>query len=86
MRYADLVAAGLPIGTGVTEAACKTLATQRLKCSGMSWGDEGGQAILTLRSLIQSDRFDAAWQLLASRYKRDVTIPDNVIPLRPLPN
>ena len=84
MRYADLVAAGLPIGTGVNEAACKTLATQRLKCSGMSWGDEGGQAILTLGSLIQSDRFDAAWQLLASGYKRDVTIPDNVIPLRPL--
>lgn len=83
MRYADLVAAGLPIGTGVTEAACKTLATQRMKCSGMSWGDEGGQAILTARSLIQSDRFDAAWQLLASGYKREVLVPNNVIPLRP---
>ncbi len=83
MRYADLSVAGLPIGTGVTEAACKTLATQRLKCSGMSWGDEGGQAILTLRSLIQSNRFDAAWQLLAATYKRTVTVPDNVIPLHP---
>ena len=65
------------------EAACKTLAVQRMKCSGMTgWTDEGGQAILTFRALIQSDRFDAAWDLLAKTYKRDVFIPDNVIPLR----
>lgn len=83
MQYAELAAAGLPIGTGVTEAACKTLATQRMKCSGMSWGDEGGQAILTFRSLIQSDRFDAAWLLLVTGYKREVKLPANVIPLRP---
>lgn len=82
MRYAGLAARGLPIGTGVTEAACKTLATQRMKCSGMSWGDEGGQAILTFRSLIQSDRFDAAWQLLTAGFHRPVALPDNVIPLR----
>ena len=82
MRYAELAAQGLPIGTGVTEAACKTLATQRMKCSGMSWGEEGGQAVLTFRSLIQSNRFDAAWQLLTNGYKRDVALPDNVIPLR----
>ena len=31
MRYAVLKKQGLPIGSGVTEAACKTLATQRLK-------------------------------------------------------
>ena len=35
MRYAVLKKQGLPIGSGVTEAACKTLATQRLKRSGM---------------------------------------------------
>ncbi len=83
MRYAELAAQGLPIGTGITEAACKTLVTQRLKCSGMSWEIEGGQAVLTFRALDQSDRFDAAWSLLAQESKRVVTLPDNVLPLRP---
>ena len=31
MRYADAKARGLPIGSGVVEAACKTLVTERLK-------------------------------------------------------
>src|SRR5947209_3627704 len=39
----------LPIGSGVTEAACKTVFTQRLKQSGMTWGREGGQGIVDLR-------------------------------------
>ena len=48
----------LPIGSGIVEAACKTLVTERLKRSGMRWGAHGGQAILTLRSLVQSHRFE----------------------------
>jgi hypothetical protein len=81
MQYATVAASNLPIGTGVTEAACKTLATQRMKCSGMAWRNEGGQAILSLRSFIQSKRFDAAWDLLVKGYKKLVTLPENVIPL-----
>ncbi len=83
MQYASVAASQLPIGTGVTEAACKTLATQRMKCSGMAWRNEGGQAILSLRSFIQSNRFDAAWELLLKGYKQMVTLPDNVIPIQP---
>jgi hypothetical protein len=60
MDYAASQARGLPIGSGLVEAACKTLATQRLKRSGMSWRD-GKQALLTLRSLQQSGRWSAAW-------------------------
>ena len=37
MRYSDLRAQNLPIGSGVVEAACKTLVSQRLKRSGMRW-------------------------------------------------
>jgi hypothetical protein len=46
-----------PIGSGVTEAACKTLVTQRMKCAGMRWHINGGQGVLTARSLIQSEQF-----------------------------
>lgn len=82
MRYAELREQGLPIGTGVTEAACKTLVTQRMKQSGMRWGQEGGQAILNLRGWAQSERFDHAWAMLAAAYRADVTLLNNVVPLR----
>ena len=68
MDYATYIAKGLPIGSGVVEAACKTLATQRMKRSGMSWGD-GKQAILTIRSLQQSDRWERGWQLVATSFQ-----------------
>jgi hypothetical protein len=74
MRYADYLAQGLPIASGVVEATCKTLVTQRMKCSGMAWKQTGGQAILTLRSLIQSDRWLHAWLLLKDTFCTPVTI------------
>jgi hypothetical protein len=70
MDYAAYIAKGLPIGSGVVEAACKTLATQRMKRSGMSWGD-GKQAILTIRSLQQSDRWERGWRLVAANFQED---------------
>ena len=72
MRYKDLLDENLPVGSGVVEAACKTLASERLKRSGMSWREPGLQAILTFRSLLQSDRWHRAWQLLANEYRSDV--------------
>ncbi len=71
MDYAQYQKLGLPIGSGVVEAACKTLAAQRLKLSGMSWGN-GKQGILTIRSLQQSDRWDRGWSLLAAAFRHDV--------------
>ena len=82
MGYADAKARGLPIGSGVVEAACKTLVTERLKRSGMRWEPRGRQAILTLRSLVQSRRFGHAWSLLAQSYRTQVSCPDNLVPLR----
>ena len=79
MPYAHLRAQYLPIGSGVVEAACKTLVSQRLKRSGMRWRHTGGQAILTFRALCQSERFERAWPLLVRRYQRDVSLPQKVI-------
>ena len=74
MRYYSLLEKNLPVGSGVVEAACKTLASERMKRSGMSWLNEGGQAILTFRSLIQSDRFDRAWKRITGFYKVPVEL------------
>src|SRR5262245_20094180 len=43
LRYADYRRWGVPLGSGVTEAGCKTVYAQRLKLSGMSWGKAGAQ-------------------------------------------
>jgi hypothetical protein len=82
MNYAALVERGLPIGSGAVEAACKTLVAQRLKLSGMRWGN-GAQAILTARGWDQSERFDEAWALLAAAHHREVHVLARVIPFTP---
>ena len=74
MRYAAYRQAHLPIGSGVVEAACKTLGASRLKRSGMRWGIAGGQAVLTLRSVMQSDRWERAWFLLRNDFRKPVTV------------
>lgn len=51
---------GLPIGSGVTEAACKTVFTQRFKRSGMRWHRDTGQVILDLRVLHLSGIWEGA--------------------------
>lgn len=51
MTYADNVDQGIPIGSGVTEAACKTIVKQRLCCSGMKWKEKGASIVLALRCM-----------------------------------
>lgn len=85
MRYAEWKRAGYMIGSGVVEAACKTLVAQRLKLSGMRWGARGAQTILTMRGWDQSDRFDAAWALVAATYHTEVQVLANVVDLTPKP-
>jgi hypothetical protein len=59
---------GLPIGSGVTEAACKTVFAQRFKRSGMRWGRESGQVLVDLRVTSRSGIWDEAFaQDLAGR-------------------
>lgn len=76
MHYPEYLRLDLPIASGVMEAACKTLVTQRLKRSGMAWTHDGGQAILTLRSLIQSNRWRSAWTLLSADFRKIVKVPN----------
>ena len=81
MKYAEAKNNNYPIGSGIVEASCKTLVGQRLKRSGMSWQHNGGQGVLTFRSLIKSQRFDKAWEIIATHYKKTVIENKNVINL-----
>ena len=58
MDYVRYRQQGLPLGSGVTEAACKTVFTQRLKRSGMRWHKESAQVIVDLRVLHLSGIWD----------------------------
>ena len=62
----------LPIGSGITEAACKTVFAQRLKRSGMSWGVEGGQRIVDLRVI----HLSGVWDDVYRSYLRAQKLPE----------
>jgi len=62
MDYPPLVASNVPIGSGVTEAACKVLVKQRLCGSGMKWKEPGAAAVLSLRCLTYTtERWGQFW-------------------------
>jgi hypothetical protein len=64
MQYHEYKRLNLPLGSGVTEAACKTVVAQRLKLSGMRWGKPGSQMILNLRVVLLS----GIWQPLYRKF------------------
>jgi hypothetical protein len=71
MRYATRYAQRLPIGSGDTENTV-WLMQQRVKRAGQSWQPRGLRGILTLRSLVLSGRWDAAWTTYAATYHEQV--------------
>ena len=75
MDYARYRRQGVPLGSGVTEAACKTVCTQRLKQSGMSWEIAGGQVIVDLRVLWLSGIWEPVYQ--AHLHSPALPITDN---------
>jgi len=61
IRYPEFLAKGWQIGSGPTEATCKTL-TARLKGSGMRWDADNAEAVMALEALYQSGQWDAYWR------------------------
>jgi hypothetical protein len=74
MRYAAYRRVGVPLGSGVTEAACKTIYTQRLKLSGMRWKKSGAQTILNLRVLLLSGVWMQAYERVLESFE-NVQVP-----------
>lgn len=62
MDYANYSKCKYPVGSGVTEAACKVVTKERLCQSGMKWKNEGAQNTLCLRALYHTDgRWEQFW-------------------------
>ena len=62
MQYAEYLAQGWPIGTGVVEGACGHLVKDRMEGAGMRWKQVGAQAVLDLRAVRLNDDWDSYWQ------------------------
>jgi hypothetical protein len=63
---------GLPIGSGVTEATCKSLFTVRLKRSGARWKEATARDVINLRALALSDRWHPALRLTLAPLRKAV--------------
>lgn len=74
MNYAALRAAGLPIGSGNTEATCKTLVEVRAKRAGSRWNIDTARHIIQLRALATSDRWDEAMKLTLRPLRKAVRV------------
>lgn len=62
MTYAENLEKGLPIGSGVVEAGCKTLVKQRFSKSGCRWTRKTMDHVLLARSLVLTDgRWNQFW-------------------------
>jgi len=63
MDYPRYVARGWQIGSGPVESACKSVIGQRLKGTGMRWGEKGAHGVCHLRALFRSQRgrWEALW-------------------------
>jgi hypothetical protein len=72
MAYFDAIEANVPIATGATEAAAKTLVGVRMKRSGARFSQHGGQTILTLRAALKSGRFGNLLTIVAKSYRATV--------------
>jgi len=73
-RYAQYVKRGLPIGSGITEGACKSVVGARTKRSGQRWRTQGVSSALTLRSLLESQRLPTFWNHFKNVYGESIPI------------
>lgn len=62
MRYPAFRAQGMQIGSGIAEAACKTVVETRAKRSGMRWTPDGLDAVLPLRAAKLNGTYDQFWE------------------------
>lgn len=62
MRYPFFRAQGLHVGSGIAEAACKTVVSTRAKRAGMRWTPEGLDTLLPLRTAVLNGTYNVFWR------------------------
>lgn len=67
MQYPVFRVQGMHLGSGIAEAACKTVVSTRAKKSGMRWLPHGLATVLAVRSALLSSLFDRRWQAYSQR-------------------
>lgn len=62
MQYSEYQEKDYPIGSGITEAACKVIVKQRTNQSGMRWSIKNAQHVLNIRALHRTEgRWEQFW-------------------------
>jgi len=69
IRYAEFVAAGYPIGSGMVESGNKLVVEARLKGAGMHWARDNVNPMLALRNVACSDRWEEAWPQICQQIR-----------------
>jgi hypothetical protein len=64
IHYQQFRQDGYPIGSGTVESGGKVVMQERMKQAGMRWSRNNAQAMLALRSILLSDRWDEVWSTL----------------------
>jgi hypothetical protein len=72
MQYSEAIRRHYPIGTGITEAAAKTIVGTRRKRAGARFSQHGGQTVMTFRAALLSRRFEALHRELHITYVNPV--------------
>lgn len=70
IRYATARSRGFPIGSGVTEGACKSVIATRFKRSGQRWLEPGVSACMQVRTLHLNGRLQRGIEILATLHRR----------------
>lgn len=70
MDYQRLRRLRSPIGSGITEAACKIVFTQRFKQAGMKWNIDDGRSVLVLRVISLSQLWTTTRDAMYASYNK----------------
>lgn len=70
MRYAEFVAQGYPIGSGMVESGHTVVIEARLNGAGMHWTRTHANEMGALRSMLCSGRWESEWPLICDDLRR----------------